>query len=138
MGGSGSGRRQRYQRRTTEGYLALDIAVLRRRGLLQPGHSSVISWSRGGERIGSATVRRGCRKPSSVLQTTGRKVQPRAVDESIEIPVDRDIARWTTTMVQMSRMPSPMPHPVWRASLPLPAVPWAPVRESSSKVRPAR
>ena len=33
-GGSGSGRRQRYQRRTTEGYLALDIAVLRRRGLL--------------------------------------------------------------------------------------------------------
>ena len=33
LGGSGSGRRQRYQRRTTEGYLALDIAVLRRRGL---------------------------------------------------------------------------------------------------------
>ena len=40
MGGFGSGRRQRYQRRTTEGYLALDIAVLRRRGLLQPGRSN--------------------------------------------------------------------------------------------------
>ena len=35
-----SGRRQRYQRRTTESYLALDIAVLGRRGLLQPGHSA--------------------------------------------------------------------------------------------------
>ena len=56
MGGSGSGRRQRYQRRTTEGYLALDIAVLRRRGLLQPGRSGTISWSRGGERIGSASL----------------------------------------------------------------------------------
>ena len=57
MGGFGSGRRQRYQRRTTEGYLALDIAVLRRRGLLQPGRSSLITWSRGEVRMGAVTVR---------------------------------------------------------------------------------
>ena len=33
----------------------------RRRGLLQPGRSNLISWSRGGERIGSATITIGIR-----------------------------------------------------------------------------
>ena len=85
MGGFGSGRRQRYQRRTTEGYLALDIAVLRRRGLLQPGCSASISWSRGGERIGSASLFARLRKPSPVLSDNHVGRFSREVDERIEI-----------------------------------------------------
>ena len=56
MGGPGSGRRQRYARQTTDGHLALDIAVLGRRGSLQPGRSGTVSWSRDGQPIGSVTV----------------------------------------------------------------------------------
>ena len=77
MGGSGSGRRQRYQRRTTEGYLALDIAVLRRRGLLQPGHSGTISWSRGGERIGSTSLFAEPGPFACPIRQPRRKVQPK-------------------------------------------------------------
>jgi len=85
MGGFGSGRRQRYQRRTTEGYLALDISVLRRRGRLQPGHSGTIAWSRGGERIGSASL---FAEPGSLrlsYQTTTAEGSAERIDERIEI-----------------------------------------------------
>ena len=53
MGGQGSGRRQVYERRTTDGVLSIDIAELGRKGALQPWHRSVVNWSRGGEPIGS-------------------------------------------------------------------------------------
>src|SRR5688572_31872550 len=85
MGGSGSGRRQRYQRRTTEGYLVLDIAVLRRRGLLQPGCSGTIAWSRGGERIGSATITIGIRSLRLTYNVGTAEGSAEAVDESIEL-----------------------------------------------------
>ena len=84
MGGFGSGRRQRYQRRTTEGYLALDISVLRRRGLLQPGCSGTIAWSRGGERIGSATITTGIRSLRLTYSVGAVEGSAAAVDESIE------------------------------------------------------
>ena len=56
MGGSGSGRRQRFTRNTTDGCLALDITVLGRRGSLEPGRSGTVSWSRDGQPIGSVTL----------------------------------------------------------------------------------
>ena len=85
MGGFGSGRRQRYQRRTTEGYLALDIAVLRRRGLLQPGHSNLISWSRGGERMGSMSLFAESGSLRLSYQTTTSEGSAQTVDERVEI-----------------------------------------------------
>ena len=85
MGGSGSGRRQRYQRRTTEGYLALDIAVLRRRDLLQPGCSDTIAWSRGGERIGSASLFAESGSLRLSYQTTTSEGSAERIDERIEI-----------------------------------------------------
>ena len=74
----------RYQRRTTEGYLALDIAVLRRRGLLQPGRSaSIITWSREGSRLGSARLfaERGSLRLS--YQTTKSEGSAERIDERI-------------------------------------------------------
>jgi hypothetical protein len=56
MGGRGSGRRQRYARKTTESYLALDLAALGRRGLLQPGCSASITWSRGEMKVEGGSV----------------------------------------------------------------------------------
>ncbi len=85
MGGSGSGRRQRYQRRTTEGYLTLDIAALRRRGLLQLGRSNVISWSRGGERIGSASLFAESGSLRLSYQTTTSEGSAERIDERVEI-----------------------------------------------------
>jgi len=80
-----TGRRQRYQRRTTEGYLALDIAVLRRRGLLQPGRSSLISWSRGGERMGSASLFAESGSLRLSYQTTTSEGSAERIDERVEI-----------------------------------------------------
>ena len=85
MGGSGSGRRQRYQRRTTEGYLALDISVLRRRGLLQPGRSGTIAWSREGARLGSASLFAESGRLRLSYQTTTSEGSAERIDERIEI-----------------------------------------------------
>ena len=82
---SALGRRQRYQRRTTEDYLALDIAVLRRRDLLQPGRSGTIAWSRGGERIGAATITTGIRSLRLTYNVGAAEGSAEAVDESIEL-----------------------------------------------------
>ena len=46
MGGSGSGRRQRYAGRTTDMALQLDVDVLRHRRLLQPGARGVVMVTR--------------------------------------------------------------------------------------------
>jgi hypothetical protein len=53
MGGQGSGRRQIYERRTTDGVLSIDIAALGRKGALQPWHRSAVNWARDGLPIGS-------------------------------------------------------------------------------------
>lgn len=46
MGGIGSGSRVGHGKDTTAAYLQLDARYLQRRGLLRPGASSSISWSR--------------------------------------------------------------------------------------------
>ena len=138
MGGSGSGRRQRYQRRTTEGYLALDIAVLRRRGLLQPGCSGTIAWSRGGERIGSASLFAESGSLRLSYQTTTSEGSAERIDERIEI--------WSTQTSlggQRQWFRCPGCHrqcrilyggPRFRCRL----VPWPPVRMPVREPRPAR
>ena len=85
MGGFGSGRRQRYQRRTTEGYLALDISVLRRRGLLQPGCSASITWSRGEVRMGAVTVRAATASLNLSYQLVTGEGSAVAVDEVVNL-----------------------------------------------------
>jgi hypothetical protein len=53
MGGLGSGRHQRYARKTTEAWLSLDLAVLAQKRVLEPGSSATVTWSRGGHPTGS-------------------------------------------------------------------------------------
>jgi hypothetical protein len=53
VGGFGSGRHQRFARRTTDGFLALDISVLADRRALELGSMTTVNWSRGGHPIGS-------------------------------------------------------------------------------------
>ena len=55
MGGLGSGR-PNSGAPTCEGCLNIDLAWLRRRGMLTPGRSSALTWSRAGEQAGSITL----------------------------------------------------------------------------------
>jgi DNA-directed RNA polymerase subunit RPC12/RpoP len=57
MGGYGSGRSGFAScRPTCESYCSIDLAYLRRHGLLKPGRSSSMSWSRGGQQTGSISL----------------------------------------------------------------------------------
>ena len=55
MGGIGSGRRWQFGANTTEGYLSIDIRLLKRKGLLSPGVSGQMTWSRGGSVTGPSS-----------------------------------------------------------------------------------
>ena len=56
MGGRGSGRWFRWDKRPTlDEVCSLDIRLLKRRGLLQPGSRTLWSWSRGAQSSGIAT-----------------------------------------------------------------------------------
>jgi len=55
MGGFGSGR-SGSGAPTCEGCHSVDLAWLRRRGMLAPGRSSTLTWSRAGEQTGSITL----------------------------------------------------------------------------------
>ena len=52
MGGFGSGR-WRHGKKTTNGYLRLDVRKLHRDGLMIPGETSNLRWSRNGKEIAS-------------------------------------------------------------------------------------
>ncbi len=56
MGGRGSGRGYQGGKATTSDYRALDVRWLLRNGLLTPGRSGTVSWSRNGNRIASIEV----------------------------------------------------------------------------------
>ena len=56
MGGSGSGRPPSFVTAKCENHHAIDLAWLRRKGLLAPGSSSTIRWSRGGHQTGAVTI----------------------------------------------------------------------------------
>ena len=56
MGGSGSGRPPSFVTAKCEDYHAIDLAWLRRKGLLVPGGSSTIRWSRGGHQTGAVRI----------------------------------------------------------------------------------
>jgi len=56
MGGLGSGRGWQSGADTTEDYRSVDIRWLKREGLLKPGVSRKITWSRNGEVTGSINV----------------------------------------------------------------------------------
>lgn len=56
MGGIGSGRHSQFGANTTDDYRSIDVRWLSREGLLQPGVSRQITWSRGGRVTGSIRV----------------------------------------------------------------------------------
>ena len=54
MGGPGSGNWYRWDKKTTTDEVhRLDVRYMRKHGLLKPGYSGTLSWSRGGEKTGS-------------------------------------------------------------------------------------
>ncbi len=57
MGGTGSGRHWQFGADTTDDYRTIDVRWLKREGLLSPGTSRRITWSRGKEITGSIGVR---------------------------------------------------------------------------------
>ena len=56
MGGSGSGRPATFMTAKCEECHAIDLAWLKRNGLLMPGRSSTIRWSCGGHQTGAITI----------------------------------------------------------------------------------
>jgi len=57
MGGTGSGRHWQFGADTTDSYRSIDVRWLKREGILNPGESRQITWSRNGEVTGSINVR---------------------------------------------------------------------------------
>src|SRR3712207_9556781 len=54
MGGVGSGNHYRFDKKTTtDECQSIDVRYLHRNGLLRPGHSFSLRWSRAGRQIGS-------------------------------------------------------------------------------------
>ena len=56
MGGFGSGRYSYSSAATCEGAHSIDLAWLRRRGILELGNRTTLTWSWGGEKTGSIGV----------------------------------------------------------------------------------
>ena len=71
MGGLGSGR-PNSGAPTCEGCLNIDLAWLRRRGMLQPGRRSAVTWSRSGEQTGSITLAAQTDGVRLIYRTTDR------------------------------------------------------------------
>jgi len=57
MGGSGSGRRYQGGKDTTSDYRTLDVRWLQRHGMLNPGLTYDLNWSRHGETVASIKMR---------------------------------------------------------------------------------
>ena len=82
MGGLGSGRPSSGAP-TCEGYLNIDLAWLRRRGMLQLGRRSAVTWSRSGEQTGSITLAAQTDGVRLIYRTTDREGAPVDVDELV-------------------------------------------------------
>lgn len=57
MGGMGSGRRDQGGKDTTDDCRSMDVHYLQRNGMLSSGRSSVLNWTRNGEKVASIQVR---------------------------------------------------------------------------------
>jgi hypothetical protein len=82
MGGLGSGRPSSGAP-TCEGCLGIDLAWLRRRGMLQPGRRSAVTWSRSGEQTGSITLAAQTDGVRLIYRTTDRDGAPVDVSELV-------------------------------------------------------
>ncbi len=69
MGGVGSGNRYRFDKKATTGECnGVDVRYLHREGLLEPGRSFSLRWSRAGRETGSIRgFVEGSEKPERVL-----------------------------------------------------------------------
>jgi len=82
MGGFGSGRPSSGAP-TCEACLGIDLAWLRRRGMLQPGRFSTLTWSRSGEQTGSITLAAQSDGVRLIYRTTDRDGAPVDVSELV-------------------------------------------------------
>src|SRR4029450_5831289 len=82
MGGLGSGRPS-LGAPTCEGCLNIDLAWLRRRGMLAPGRFSTLTWSRLGEQTGSITLAAQRGGVRLMYGTKGRDGMPVDVNELV-------------------------------------------------------
>lgn len=58
MGGAGSGNRWRIaSRNTCESFMRIELNYMRKRGLLEPGYTGQLNWSRGGDPAGHIRFR---------------------------------------------------------------------------------
>lgn len=89
MGGPGSGRRWHYgARETTDDYLTFDVRRLHRDGLLSPGRSFTLTWSRRGMRVAAIEMR----SASDRVMLSYRHRSKQADWQVVEYPVYLD---WT-------------------------------------------
>lgn len=83
MGGPGSGRLSGFRAATTNDYRSIDLAWLKKRGVLKTGYSGSLSWSRGGARIADITYEVREAGLSLTYRVTPRRGEAFAVDETI-------------------------------------------------------
>jgi hypothetical protein len=81
--GFGSGRRGYSSAPTCEGTHSIDLAWLRRRGMLEPGRVSTLTWSIGGERTGEISLAAQANGVRLLYSLTGRDGTKTSIDELV-------------------------------------------------------
>ena len=83
MGGFGSGGHNARGAATCESCLSIDLAWLRRRGMLTPGRYSTVTWSQAGEQTGSIMLMAQHEGVRLRYQTKDREGSPVEVNELV-------------------------------------------------------
>jgi hypothetical protein len=83
MGGFGSGGHNSTGAATCESCHSIDLAWLRRRGMLMPGRHSTLTWSQAGEQTGSITLAAQHDGVRLIYQIKDRDGPPINVDEFV-------------------------------------------------------
>ena len=122
MGGFGSGGRNATGAATCESYHSIDLAWLRRQGMLTPGRFSTVTWSRGGEETGSIGL---------VAQQDGVRLKYQTKDRdwlagerrrARRVRLHANQVRRPPAVAAVPQMRQGLPEDLWRALFPVPAV----------------
>jgi len=138
MGGLASGRYRFSSAAKCESTHGIDLAWLRRRGMLKPGNRPTLTWSLGGQKTGSIGVlvqTDGLRLMYAVAAHDGTKI---SVDELVPFVHTRHPVRRPTPMAHVHQMRPGLSQALLRAPFPLPAMPRTEVRFPERESEPAR
>jgi hypothetical protein len=83
MGGFGSGRHSNSSTPSCESMHSIDLASLRRRGMLEPGRISTVTWSVRGERMGEISLIAQENGVRLLYHITGRDGAKTSIDEIV-------------------------------------------------------